>query len=1027
MPPAFLLPAALLLASCGETPNTPPDAPQVSIGPVDPGTDDDLVVVLDQPSDDEDGDVVTYDYAWKQDGLPRADLVTDTVPASETTKGEVWEVIVTPNDGTADGDPATAETTVVNTPPVVTVVLEPTGPTTDDDLTASATATDADGDEVFLAYAWTVDGAPTGHDGYTVPAGDTTKHEVWAVTVVPSDGEVEGEPATTEVEVVNTPPTATLAFEPAIPGADEDVRVVATPADADGDVVSFTYAWSVDGKATGITSDTVPAADTAAGQVWTATVIPADDEEDGEPVSGTVPIENTPPVMVSVTLEPSEPFVTEDVVATAEATDIDGDPLTFAYTWTVDGVEALSGSSDTLPSGSFAKHQAIAVEVVPSDGFGDGAPLLSAEAVALNSPPTATGATLDPSEAFESTTLTCIPAGFSDADGDPEGWLYAWTVDGSTVGTASTLTGSGFDRGDSVTCTATPYDGEESGAGVSASLTVSNSTPVLASVALSTYAPTESDTISVTLGAATDADGDSITYAYDWYVDGGLASTASTLSPSRFEKGDSIFVVVAPYDGSNYGDEVTSPTATAANSPPAISNVTLSPTSVYTDDTLTATVAASDDDGDAITYTYTWYVDGAPCGGSGSVTLEGSACFDRDQEVWVVVTPNDGEDDGSAYTSGALTVSNTPPTAPEVAITPEDAVEGDDLTCTVTTESTDADGDALTYSFEWDVDGETYDGATGGALTSIVDGSSVGGEETWTCEVTASDGDLESAVGSASVETISAVLGSDEDHPGLSCEDILDAGDSSGDGAYWVDPDGSGAVEVFCDMTGGGWTLVANIYDSAGDDAPNATSYVVSGWQQTGSGSWTTTVSSVLQDSSGTGSAAVSISFVSALGSSAGQNNLQMCYVHMDGTDSECRSSDDGSLTLTSYSSGNAKLTVYYGDDLAYTYGRLAGLAGSYDGYVSSLYTEAGYPISKTPGVTNDYLFGGEGLIIDKNAPYCPAYDGVWHCNGAGQSYKPWETDAAELSSGGSDAAGCYAVTDNPTVEGYGFRLYVGP
>ena len=43
-------------------------------------------------------------------------------------------------------------------------------------------------------------------------------------------------------------------------------------------------------------------------------------------------------------------------------------------------------------------------------------------------------------------------------------------------------------------------------------------------------------------------------------------------------------------------------------------------------------------------------------------------------------------------------------------------------------------------------------------------------------------------------------------HPAHSCKDILDFGDSKGDGEYWIDPEKSGnPLKVYCDMkTDGG-------------------------------------------------------------------------------------------------------------------------------------------------------------------------------------------------------------------------------
>lgn len=723
----------VVLAACtgkeDSVENRAPGSPIVSIGPNAARTDDDLVAVIDTESEDQDGDSVTYAFAWSQDGVPRTDLVAATVPASETAKGEEWKVTVTPNDGAIEGDPATAEVTILNTAPVVTVTFTTDVPTTDDDVVAVPTATDADGDPVTLSYAWSVEGV----------------------------------------------------------------------------AADYTY-------------DTVPAEATERGQRWSVTVTPADLEEAGLPVTAEVAIDNSPPEVLRVTLSPDSPYVTDDIVATVEGHDSDADDIAYSYRWFVDASEVQDGASDTLPAGAFAKHQMISVEVTPNDGLVDGSAFVSSDVTAINSLPTATSASIDASAAYEATTLTCVAAGFSDADGDTEGWSYAWSVEGVEAATGPTLDGSSFDRGDVVTCTATPVDDEGEGAGVtSVGLTISNTPPVLAGVDLSTYAPSENDTISVVLGSGSDADSDSLTYGYDWYVEGSSVSTSTTLSANRFAKGDSIYVVVTPYDGRDFGTSVTSAIATAINTPPTVTSVVLSPSSVYTNTTMTASVSSSDLDGDGVTYTYDWYVDGFPRGSATSSTLSGVSYFDKGQSVYVVVTPNDGETDGAVLTSSTVVVLNSTPTAPVVEITPESPYPGDDLTCSVVTASTDDDGDALVYEFDWDVDGDAFTGTVDSASSSLVDGADVGDDDSWTCSVVADDGDATSSITAVSV-TVASVDSDGDGYTGAGgdCDDtnrainpgeVEDCTTAEDDNCNGIanDQDAPGCTEYYADGDGDGY------------------------------------------------------------------------------------------------------------------------------------------------------------------------------------------------------------------------------
>ena len=182
--------------------------------------------------------------------------------------------------------------------------------------------------------------------------------------------------------------------------------------------------------------------------------------------------------------------------------------------------------------------------------------------------------------------------------------------------------------------------------------------------------------------------------------------------------------------------------------------ITLTPQTVYTNDTISVSSDISDADPDqqnTLSAAYEWHVIDADTTqdnivATGVQSLSGESpdnFFDKDDQVYVVVTPNDSISDGLPVTSDYITILNTPPTEPVVAITPEEGIVlEDNLVCEITEESEDVDGDTVYYTFDWtDPNGTVL---SGNASTDVVDtllASDVDVIGEWTCEVTTSDGE----------------------------------------------------------------------------------------------------------------------------------------------------------------------------------------------------------------------------------------------------------------------------------------------
>ena len=112
---------------------------------------------------------------------------------------------------------------------------------------------------------------------------------------------------------------------------------------------------------------------TAAGE-RTATLQISSNDPDESPfiinLKGTGTQKNRAPVINSVSLSPSSPKTDDTLTATVDASDADGDDLTYSYAWTRNGeiIEGEAGSTLDLSAVELAPGDNIKVEVEASDG-----------------------------------------------------------------------------------------------------------------------------------------------------------------------------------------------------------------------------------------------------------------------------------------------------------------------------------------------------------------------------------------------------------------------------------------------------------------------------------------------------------------------------------------------------------------------------------------------------------------------------------------------------------------------------------
>ena len=606
---------------------------------------------------------------------------------------------------------------------------------------------------------------------------------------------------------VNHPPTApVIDVLPEFPVTADELKckIVAPSVDPDGDPISYTYEWCKnDMIQTGLTTNTVSYSETSKGETWKCVVTPTDGTENGPTDEDLVTIMNSPPAASNVRITPSSPFTDDDLTGNYSFSDADEDEesSTEIRWYKNDMLQAVYNNVLTIPSEATSEGEEWYFTVRPNDGtdFGN---LAKSNVVTIQKLPTYTlrvhsspsGVTFtvngdshmtpwsgtygqDTSVNLEMPSTHTVGeakyfwSNWSDGKttrhrsvtlnnnisltGQFSGPYYELTVNSSPI-TGITFTINGVDKTTSYTewlpegsytlVMPETYDGyvwshwlEDADADRTKTITLPGTIwtgvyrrdTVPPSVTIISPQNITYATNSVPLTLFANESTSWIRYSLDNEANVTIAGNTTLISLSD---GCHNVVVYANDTFGNIGNSKkiyftvdTTPPQLKILSPENKTYATSSVSLTFTVSEPTSWTGYSLDNQANITIT-----------GNTTLTSLVNACHS------MIIYGNDSLGNTGASEKVYFTVAvNRPPTAPVVEVTPTVAYTIDDLVCTIISESSDPDGDPVTYRYEWLRDGELQQTTSTTELTNVLSSQLTAKGEVWMCIVTPNDGQID--------------------------------------------------------------------------------------------------------------------------------------------------------------------------------------------------------------------------------------------------------------------------------------------
>jgi len=221
-----------------------------------------------------------------------------------------------------------------------------------------------------------------------------------------------------------------------------------------------------------------------------------------------------------------------------------------------------------------------------------------------------------------------------------------------------------------------------------------NHAPVIKSVRLDPANPVDGERVRAIVSVA-DEDGDPIELGYEWNISGRpIATGESFIELEGVSKRDRIEVTVKASDG-RLQSETARAEAQVRNRRPIMTGIAVRPQpEVLPGETLVATAQARDPDGDSLSYSFRWRLNGELQPESGG-TFKTDALVKGD-EIQAIVVASDGSADSDDLESVVVRVGNSPP---EIDSTPQGTWTNDGFSYEI--QAHDPDNDApLRYALK---------------------------------------------------------------------------------------------------------------------------------------------------------------------------------------------------------------------------------------------------------------------------------------------------------------------------------------